>query len=64
MMLGAWTCGICMGMIAATGAVSKHYPSRAFAAGWAGAAFVLAFQFSFGIGYVRSDFEQNPRVRR
>ena len=53
-----------MGMIAATGAVSKHYPSRAFAAGWAGAAFVLAFQFSFGIGYVRSDFEQNPRVRR
>ncbi|CAG9946983.1 unnamed protein product [Clonostachys rosea f. rosea IK726] len=51
MMLGAWTCGICMGMIAATGAVSKNYPSHAFAAGWAGAAFVLAFQFSFGIGW-------------
>lgn len=50
MMLGAWTCGICMGMIAATGAVSKYYPGRATASGWAGAAFVLLFQFSFGIG--------------
>ena len=50
MMMGAWTCGICMGMISATGAISKNYPSRATAAGWAGAAFVLLFQFCFGIG--------------
>jgi hypothetical protein len=46
-----------MGMIAATGAVSKNYLSYVFTAGWAGAAFVLVFQFSFGIGYIGSDVE-------
>ncbi|EEU37442.1 uncharacterized protein NECHADRAFT_86278 [Fusarium vanettenii 77-13-4] len=51
MMLGAWTCGICMGMIACTGAIGRYYPARAFATGWAGSAFVLLFQFSFGIGW-------------
>lgn len=50
MMLGALLCGLCMGMIACTGAVGHFHPSRSFATGWAGAAFVLFFQFSFGIG--------------
>ena len=48
--MGAATCGICMAMIALTGGVSQAYPSRASAAGWAGAVFVLLFQLSFGCG--------------
>ncbi|TDZ20178.1 Sugar transporter STL1 [Colletotrichum orbiculare MAFF 240422] len=51
MMLGASTCGICMGIIACTGAVSLYYPERASASSWAGAAFILVFEFSFGTGW-------------
>ncbi|CAG9984545.1 unnamed protein product [Clonostachys byssicola] len=51
MMMGAVTCGLCMGMIACTGAVGANFPERAIATGWAGAAFVLLFQFCFGIGW-------------
>ncbi|KAL0943078.1 hexose carrier protein [Colletotrichum truncatum] len=51
MMLGSWLCALCMGMIACMGAIGHYTPSKAFATGWAGAAFVLLFQFSFGVGW-------------
>ncbi|MBE3041900.1 MFS transporter [Candidatus Bathyarchaeota archaeon] len=50
MMMGAATCGICMAMMACTGAVGEMHPEKKTAAGWAGAAFVLLFQLSFGAG--------------
>lgn len=50
MIFGSWLCGGCMLIIAITGAISEYYPGRSYASGWASAAFIIIFQFCFGIG--------------
>ena len=54
MMMGAWLCASCMGLVACCVGLGTRYPESKSKAGWAATAFVFMFQFSFGIGCVYS----------
>lgn len=50
MIMGAYLCGGCMGIIGSCLAVAERYPKQAPTAIWAACVFVFLFEFSFGVG--------------